>query len=498
MRLRKESLFKLACLLLLGGFLPVGQFLKAQMEAPIGNQTARWNPQPWLEDLRQIEQTINSKYANLEWLTGQRQVNIAALFEDTDSRLRSAGSDAEARAVFDRLLRKINDGHVVLNWPHAGAMPQGSISGTASEKDFCHAIGYAAKPGTVNVAANLEGYRALGSDETLTVGLVTVAGQQIGVLRLEVFMPQHSPILCEEAVRELKLPLAAPCSDECSDKIENLAYVHMTALLEESVRRLKSAGASILMLDITDNGGGSEWAEAVARMLSSKKLVSERLGFVRGPLWTKHWADVSASLRGFAATASPEDRPALMTWSAQADQAQQLAGQTCPVSGSCDWLGRAGYATGLVGSASASTFAGKPWGPMLFSPAEFSYHDGVWNGPLLVLVDERTFSAAEEFAAVLQDNRAAFIAGARTGGAGCGHTDGGSPTVLSHTGATLEVPDCARFRLDGSNEVNGVIPDYPIPWRTDDGALFKAHLLQRAMPQILRQMQNGSDRSNHN
>jgi hypothetical protein len=83
------------------------------------------------------------------------------------------------------------------------------------------------------------------------------------------------------------------------------------------------------------------------------------------------------------------------------------------------------------------------------------------------------------------DNHAAFIVGARTVGAGCGHTDGGTPTVLDHTKAVLEVPDCARIRADGTNEISGVIPDYLIPWRADDGPLYKAHLLEKALPTVL-------------
>jgi C-terminal processing protease CtpA/Prc len=43
--------------------------------------------------------------------------------------------------------------------------------------------------------------------------------------------------------------------------------------------------------------------------------------------------------------------------------------------------------------------AGKDWGVLVFSPAQFPYHDGVWDGPLIVLVDQETWSAAEEFAA---------------------------------------------------------------------------------------------------
>jgi hypothetical protein len=77
--------------------------------------------------------------------------------------------------------------------------------------------------------------------------------------------------------------------------------------------------------------------------------------------------------------------------------------------------------------------------------------------------------AAEEFTAVLQDNHAAVVMGAPTVCAGCGHTDGGTPTRLNNSGGVLEVPDCARFRADGSNEVMGIQPDVLVGLRSVDG-----------------------------
>jgi C-terminal processing protease CtpA/Prc len=145
-------------------------------------------------------------------------------------------------------------------------------------------------------------------------------------------------------------------------------------------------------------------------------------------------------------------------------------------------LATAGYSTGLVGSASSGAFAGKAWGVHVFSPAQYPYHDGVWTGPLIVLVDQETWSAAEEFAAVLQDNKAAVILGARTGGAGCGHTNGGTPTTLKNSGAVLELPDCVRFRADGSNEVRGIIPDEVVALRADDGLQLRARLILEKLP----------------
>jgi hypothetical protein len=59
---------------------------------------------------------------------------------------------------------------------------------------------------------------------------------------------------------------------------------------------------------------------------------------------------------------------------------------------------------------------------------------------------------------------AGTIVGESTGGAGCGYTNGGIPTTLKNSGAKVKMPDCVRFRADGSDEVNGIIPDSLVPW----------------------------------
>jgi len=220
-------------------------------------------------------------------------------------------------------------------------------------------------------------------------------------------------------------------------------------------------------------------------MFSRRLLLSERTGFIRGEHWTRQWTELGERLRAFAAEEPKDDRARLLAWAAQAEAARAEAAHTCTATAPCTRIVRGGFATGLVGRAPAGAFAGKPWAPYLFSPAQYPYRDGAWDGPVMVLVDQETWSAAEEFTAVLQDNRAAIVIGARTGGAGCGHTNGGTPTRLKNSGATLEVPDCVRFRADASNEVRGIVPDVLVGWRHNDGLAYRASLLAPALPRAV-------------
>jgi C-terminal processing protease CtpA/Prc len=87
---------------------------------------------------------------------------------------------------------------------------------------------------------------------------------------------------------------------------------------------------------------------------------------------------------------------------------------------------------------------------------------GTWTGPVYVVADRRSYSSAEMFAAVAQDNGIAKIAGTRTGGDGCGFMTDAPPLVLPHSRLRFRIPNCMRLRADGSNEEAGVTPDIAI------------------------------------
>ena len=88
-------------------------------------------------------------------------------------------------------------------------------------------------------------------------------------------------------------------------------------------------------------------------------------------------------------------------------------------------------------------------------------------------------------AGALQTVFAVDVTVARGRCAGCGHTDGGTPTTLRNSHAVLEVPDCARFRADGTNEVRGIRPDVLIGWRKMDGRTRRAADFAAMLPAAL-------------
>lgn len=440
--------------------------------APAFGAEGGFDTAPWLDDLRQIRAGMLDKYANFEWAVFEREVKLSALFEETEGRLRDAGSDVEAKAIVDRAIRSIGDGHLRVKWPN---VPERA---TAAATDVCGTPSYEARMRGQPLGPHLPGYHPL-SDEVapeFPAGWVEAGRRKIGVIRIGLFAVQGYPELCGTVRERLGVKERSACNEECSDRLESAEYAAMSRDLALRIRALEHVGATVLLVDITGNGGGSEWAEAAARVVSPIRLRSERRDGVRGEHWAAHWESLARELRQAAHSASAADSAQLTDWARQADQAKINALTPCAAlpfwSGhrpECEWLAPAFYATGLAAEADAAQLHRKPWGPLVFSPAQYDFEESVWHGPLLVLVDGGTGSAAEEFSAVLQDNRAAVIMGAPTAGAGCGHTDGGTPVTLTHSQGVLELPDCVRVRGDGSNEVQGIDPDVLIGFRATDG-----------------------------
>lgn len=93
--------------------------------------------------------------------------------------------------------------------------------------------------------------------------------------------------------------------------------------------------------------------------------------------------------------------------------------------------------------------------------------EGIWTGPIFLLVDANTGSASEELVAWLIQDRDARVVGKRTAGAGCGYMDHGGWIHLDAAPITVRAPNCARFLDDGTNEIEGIVPDVEIDLDAD-------------------------------
>ena len=61
-----------------------------------------------------------------------------------------------------------------------------------------------------------------------------------------------------------------------------------------------------------------------------------------------------------------------------------------------------------------------------------------------------------------------MVAGTRTAGAGCGYVNGGGRIMLKEGPFDVMAPNCARFLNDGTNEIEGITPNFPAPQSVAD------------------------------
>lgn len=282
-------------------------------------------------------------------------------------------------------------------------------------------------------------------------------GQRVAVIRIASFEDNAFIDLCERAMRQLSIAADSICTGGCEAALDRATANEVTAALIRQIRVAQAQSIHALLVDITHNGGGTNWVEAAARVFTPIPLKAPRMAFVRHDHHVKQFAEKIAELRA----ARPQDAEAIT----EMERARLEAATACdrtPL-----WEGRSASCTGLV---SASPL-----------PSRYRFQEAAYRGKLYVLVDRETASAAEYFAAVLQDNGAAVLLGEATYGAGCGYTNGGIPTKLAFSGARVLMPDCVRYRANGTNEVDGIIPDMLVPWRANDSEFQRAEKVLRVL-----------------
>ena len=412
-----------------------------------------------LADFHQLLEEMSSHYANLDSAIHDRKLDLPALRKRTEELLGRAKSEAEERAAIEAFLSAFGDGHVGIDWKPA---PPPAAPG--APRPLCERFGYKSIDAGGIAFARLPEYHAIDDDDSKDFpgGILEVGDRKIGVIRIRLFTAEIHPELCAIAAKSIE------CDDDCEHRLELVVDDLATAALERRAESLRKAGVASIVVDLTGNGGGTDWVEPAARVLTPVELKSPRLGFIRHPHWVKqlrerledverdHLDDAAATLREAIAFASqPCDRSGVWNDPAAAEK--------------CTFVNRdLLFASGLLPYA-------KPGTPVsVFLPNRYKFHAGANRLPLIVLVDQRTASAAELFTAMMQDNRAATIVGVPTYGSGCGHTNGGIRATLKNSGARVSLPDCARFRADGTNEVVGVTPDVLVPWGPRDSAYQRA------------------------
>ena len=454
-----------------------------------------YDPEPWLADFAALEAGADAAFANLEWHV-THGIDPVALHRRTDSLIRHAGSDREARAALRAFAAAFHDGHFAVVRPmptwisslrdHWRGSSDAPPTATMSGEDACAAIGYVDDAAEPSLLIRAVGYRALAAG-TFEAGVIATEGQMaIGVIRIGTFGVDRFRAACASAWPRVRDSLAHPtCDEECQSEMRLSTGNVLLADLRRAIDAVRAAGATALVVDLTGNGGGTEWADPAARQFSARPLMGQELGFVRHPHWRAALDSDARAIDSTLADASTDAslRPPLASARAALDTALREIEKPC-VRAALWHEGHAAVSCRQLVTGRLFTTGAVPYleaglrklrgASLLFWPSAYDFEEGAWHGPLAILVDQRTASASEQFAALLRDAGSAVVVGAHTYGAGCGMTNGGIPLTLPYSGLEVRMPDCARLRTDGTNEVAGITPDLNAHWSDDDDDVARA------------------------
>ncbi|WP_158300644.1 S41 family peptidase [Chromobacterium sp. ATCC 53434] len=449
----------------------------------VADAAAAFDRSAWRQDYRLLKRELEKRYSHLAWMASPGSgVDLPRLDRRARAALARARDDAEARQAILDFQSGFHDGHFaplkpVIEPSSPGAEPPARDLSHDSALDGCAALGYV-NSGAIAFSSPFESLPGVtltadGLARPMRSGIADLGpAGKLALLRIPSFNPLNYPQLCQPAwdamrARDGRIDAGKLFTDTMR------AWYRETA---ERLRELHTAGARALIVDVGDNSGGNDSGDAMSRLLGNGPVRSAPLWLARsaqGEAYLQEWVETLST--GLPPEATAADRAALQPFlDAFRAQAARLR-QAPPVDMSWVWreqrvfdpgaahsrLVQVGYASGAVDHLEPGRYS-RIVSETLFWPAQSFGSQGAWQGPVYLLTNGRTYSAAEMFTAVSRDNRLAKTAGQGTGGDGCGFMGKIQPLILPHSGLRFRIPDCVRLRADGSDEVPGISPDLPL------------------------------------
>ncbi|HUH10226.1 MAG TPA: S41 family peptidase [Brevundimonas sp.] len=462
MSLRLSIVFGCTAVLLLGG------------AGPIAPQTRAG----WLADYRTLKSELENQYANLTWFASpEGGRDLPALDRNTTAALERATTEDEARTALLAFQAAFKDGHFVgrpVLAPASGESPEPEwpdLKAADEAARACLALGYGGAAVAFSLPIEtLPGF-ALETDGDGTPfrsGIVTSGTTRVGVLRIPSFAMENFPALCRQSWNAEGVDQGGDVNQSALERaITKAWYAELAALL----RSFETREVDAVLVDIGGNGGGDDSGDIATRLFSGRPLQSSPLLIKRGPAAESYLKEQLEQI-DYGLSLKPDTAGTQLLSQARIQLESQPAASTdCDLSwvcreqrqwnpsGSCSDLVQIGTAGGPLATLAADAIPQPRIARRLSWSIDARDHWGAWTGPVYVLVDGRTASSAEMFAATLQNNGAAKVMGVPSAGAGCGAMGPDGSVVLAATQMVFNFPTCVRLRPDGSDEVAGLAPD---------------------------------------
>lgn len=450
------------------------------LSAACGVRSAAYDPSPWLADYALLKTGLEQSYANLAWFASpQGGVDLADLDRRTAASLAAARSDRDAKAALLAFLKAIPDAHLQVVDPKTVAKLSaldGPDHGLLGHLFAGRCDGYDLTEGLktdFSLPFDQAGARRLpkGGSPFATGLYATADGARIGLVRIPSFEMRQYPDLCRGAAAEMDRS-----RENAGVAFDDYVETGFLQFLAQTLRTLQQQGAQAIIVDLGGNPGGGDTGQLSAGLFSSAPLRSNPIWMVAGTP-ARHLFDHQLKLLRAAQDKAAGDPRARRDLGAAiaAVQAREasIPNRTCNMAWvwrerrpwnpqGCSNLVKAGYMAGPSDLADWRAYASLASGVALYAPAALERIQGTWRGPVYVVVDGTTASAAELFGAILQDNHAGKVVGRRTIGAGCGNQGPYRFVALPKAGGSVRVSDCVLIRADGTDEVAGLTPDIPV------------------------------------
>jgi C-terminal processing protease CtpA/Prc len=370
----------------------------------------------------------------------------------------------------------------------------------------CEQLGFEKRPASFTYPLPSDAWPFAGASEELPAAVLTTPeGRRVGFLRIASFQDVRQYDACVATWNRLRDRQPGPdCDRDC---LEEFAYfaVRQTIVnrVAAAVEALKAHEVAALIVDILHNGGGNDWAEDVALMLSPREPGCNAMAAIRHPHWSSRFAEdvreYEAVLDGGRLDAAQRSLIVRLH-----DHARRMLAETrvaCDLSPLWTEPGHRPECSNIARSDDHPCGADRRrlYAILAEEERQALVRDesapmvGLYTGPLFVLVDSHTASAAEQFLSHLKTAGRGIVIGRPTLGAGCGYTNGGLAVVLANSGLRIRMPDCVRYLHDGENEVAGIVPDIALDTRDFEAPAFLARVLA-TIDHALPGPQGGPDR----
>lgn len=461
----------------------------------------RYEAARWLQDYTELKRLIGDLYANLDWTAEHGSPDLVTLDRDTTEALRRARSNEAAAQILRGFVRAFGDGHMALRGADTGPLdPPPSpdlLSSFTPAGKACASLNFSDAAG-LDFPFRFDrtpGFRRLGGVGSFAAASLDFDGIRFGLLRIGSFDAKNYRGACLREWRTFRASLTGTCEAGCRRDFEFRVIARLLDEMESEIRELEAAGSRILIVDVTGNGGGTAWSEPAAQLLTPGRIRPFRSSLVKNSHTVEALESDRQDIAHFLATHRPTDaeRAVLEETLCRLDDLISEAGVPCDTSFFWDGRARRAGCSRLTTRKlyDGGVFAGYD-GPIF--PVEvqrkldqrglFRRRQPVWFGPVVVLTDRHTASAAELFAGTLKYSAGAVLVGQETAGAGGGWSLGRRPWPLPASGMQLYLPDTVVYWPDGANAREGLRPDLRTGWRPQENPGLMARQLLEALRSV--------------